>query len=249
MDKPNKIIKYDNTFNKTSLSLLTKVESDILISVLSKMGSEKNANGCYVARFSFRDLRETSGATNMQHYRIKKVFDTLLETKVEFFNKNSYEKGNLFSHYAISEDNKEAEITLTKNMTDKLIPDAKEFTILNLNEYIALPTNYSKEMYRLLRQFRYSGKKVISKQDFINMLKPPKSYGEYDIVRKVVLPAIAENRVHFEDLSINIKSNGCLPEVIKITFKPHPKNESKLSQEDEDDLLEHIRANSNLSED
>lgn len=248
MDKPNKIIKYDNTFNKTSLSLLTKVESNILISVLSKMGSEKNDNGCYVARFSFRDLRETSGA-NIQHYRIKKVFDTLLETKVEFFNNHSYEKGNLFSHYAISEDKKEAEIILTKNMTDKLIPGDKEFTILNLNEYIALPTNYSKEMYRLLRQFRYSGKKVISKQDFINMLKPPKSYVEYDIVRKVVLPAIAENRIHFEDLSINIKTNGRLPEVIKITFKPHPKNESKLSQEDEDDLLEHIRANSNLSED
>lgn len=245
MDK-NKIVKYDNTFNKTTLSFLTKVESDILIAVLSNMGKEVSENGCYISTFVFKDIREIIDSKNIQLYRIKKVFDTLLETKVEFFTEKTYEKGNLFSHYTISEDEKEVEIVLTKHMTDKLLPNPKEFTILDVDEYVKLPTSYSKELYRILRQFRYSGVKLIAKSELIRMIKPPKSYNEYDTVRKILLPAIEENQIHFNNLKMNVKSNGTLPDVVKFTFKPHIK--SKVNQDELDseaELLAYVKANSN----
>lgn len=240
-----KVVKYDNTFNKTSLSLLTKVQSDILIAVLAQMGKESmDSEERYVASFTFKEIREMIGSKNLQLHRIKQVFDTLLDTKVEFFANDTYEKGNLFSHYSIS-NNGMAEIVLTKNLTEKLLTNTREYTILNINEYIELPNNYSKELYRLLRQFRHSGVKFIGKEDLIDMLKPPKSYSEYDFVRKVLLPAIEENKAYFENLTVNIGDKNFLPRKIEFKFTPHKKHESRESGEktqetEEEKLLKHI---------
>lgn len=250
MKEENRIVKYDNKFNKTSLSLLTKVESDVLLSVLSRMDKMSSEDDRYVAEFTFKEIREMTGAKHLKTSRIKNTFDTLLDTKVEFFTGNTYSKGNLFSHYSL-EDKTTAKIVLTKNMTKQLIPINKEYTILKLDEYINLPNTYSKEVYRLLRQFRHSGLTMISKDDLYNLLSPPKSYNEYDFIRKVILPAIEENEIHFEDLSVNITGNN-LPNVIKFIFKPHKRMkgkdysndvESELKKEDEEDLIEYIKRN------
>ena len=230
------IVKYDNTFNKTSLSLFTKVQADILLTVLSRMSEEVNKDGCCIAKFSFNEIRKMVNAKNLHTYRIKEAFDALLDTKVEFYTDSTYEKGNLFSHYIIT-NKKEAEIVLTKAMTNKIIPSllpkAKEYTILNLNEYVNLTSKYSKELYRLLRQFRYSGMKLISKKDLFEMLNPPKSHNEYDFVRKILLPAIEENKAYFENLAVNVGERNELSNLVRFTFKPH----KRTSKENQDDML------------
>ena len=238
------IVKYDNTFNKTSLSLLTKVQSDVLLTVLGSMGQDSNEDGCYVAHFTFKEIRGMIGSEHIQAKRIKQTFDTLLDTKVEFFTDDTYEKGNLFSHYSIT-GSSSAQIVLTKNMTNKLITNTKEYTILNLNEYIELQNSYSKELYRLLRQFRHSGQKFIGKDELINMLKPPKSYDEYDFVRKVLIPAIEENKAYFKNLTVNIGPQNSLPNTVKFFFKEHERIELFKTKEpkDEKEILSYIEAN------
>lgn len=247
----SKIVKYDNTFNKTSLSLLTKVQADVLLSVLAQMGKDSTEEDCYVATFTFKEVRQMIGAEHMQLYRIKQVFDTLLDTKVEFFTDDTYEKGNLFSHYSIT-GTKEARIVLTRNLTDKLITNSKEYTILNLNEYIELPNGYAKELYRILRQFRHSGMRLIAKEELINMMKPPKSYNEYDFVRKVLLPAIEENKAYFKNLTVNVGDKNNLPRTVRFMFMPQDKHESfqsKTEREVNADLLEYVKANANKKDD
>lgn len=250
MKEENRVVKYDNKFNKTSLSLLTKVESDVLLSVLSRMDKMSSEDDRYVAEFTFKEIREMTGSKHLKASRIKNTFDTLLDTKVEFFTGSTYNKGNLFSHYSL-EDKSTAKIVLTKNMTKQLIPIAKEYTILKLDEYINLPNNYSKEVYRLLRQFRHSGVALISKKDLYRILNPPKSYNEYDFIRKVLLPSIEYNKEYFQDLTINLNGNR-LPNVIKFIFKPHERMKSKdysnvaengESKSDEEDLIEYIKRN------
>lgn len=241
MSKKN-IIKYDNTFNKTSLSLLTKVQSDTLLSVLANMGKESNEEDCYVAVFTFKEIRQMIGAENMQLYRIKKVFDTLLDTKVEFFSDDVYEKGNLFSHYSIT-GKKQAKIVLTKSMTNKLITNSSQYTILNLNEYIELPNSYAKELYRILRQFRHSGYRVISKTELIDILKPPKSYNEYNFIRKVLLPAIEENKAYFKNLSVNLKDSSTLPNTVHFKFDKEEKTDKVDKGKKESELLDYVNAN------
>lgn len=221
------IIKYDNSFNKTSLSLLTKVQSDILMSVLSAIRPKKDESDIiYYAEFSFSELRELVNSPNMHASRIKEVFDDLLNTQVEIFNDDKYIKANLFSHYELTSKN-EAKIILSREMSNKLITKREEYTIIELDEYLELPSNYSKELYRLLRQFRHTGLLFIRRDDFRNVLKPPKSYNEYDFIRKVINPAIKANEVYFNRLKMPLQEPNTLPDVIRIQFEPHKKMKVK----------------------
>jgi|GEM_PF-3845857 len=251
--KNNKnIVKYDNSFNRTSLTLFTKVQSDVLISVLSHMHkSSSKYNNKYATVFSFSEIREMTGSKNLHTSKIKKALDALLDTKVEYYKDGSFTKANLFSHYKVNEDGK-AEIVLTDYMSEKLTLNSSEYTILALDEYVKLPNNYSKELYRILRQFKHSGVRIIAKQELIRMMNPPKSYNEYDFVRKVLFPAIEENKAFFEGLSVNVKGKNVLPDKVEFKFKAHKKNNTydkyknkKYKENDmEDELLAHIRKHS-----
>lgn len=240
--KNNSIVKYDNSFNKTSLSLLTKVQSDILMAVLQRMGKEvkknENGNDCYVASYSFNEIRNMTNNLSLKSKRIKEMFDELLDTKVEIFEGDRYTKANLFSHYTLT-GKSVAEITLSSELTKKLIIDNSEYTILNIDEYVELPNTYSKELYRILRQFRHSGIRIITKLELLQVLSPPKSYNEYNIIRKVILPALENNKTHFQNLSVNIEGNE-IPNVVKFTFTPHKRIKAKQISElnKENDILQ-----------
>lgn len=247
-----KIVKYDNSFNKTSLNVLTEVQSDILMAVLNRMGKEVrkdiHGNDCYVAKYEFNEIRDMIDSKFIQAKRIKKVFDDLLDTKVEFHADGVYTKANLFSHYSLT-DKSTAEIVLSSELTKKLITGKERYTILVLDEYVGLKNKYSKELYRLLRQFRHTGMLIIKKEDLIKALNPPKSYDEYNFIKKVLEPAIKNNDQYFNNLKIiNITGVGSkLPNVCKLAFVKHEKRDLKKAfagkSEEEVELLKYIMEN------
>lgn len=245
--KEVKIVRYDNSFNKTSLNVLTEVQSDILMAVLERMGNkmskDSDGNDCYLAKYEFKEIREMIDSKNMHAYKIKKVFDALLDTKVEFFEDGKYTKGNLFSHYTLT-GKSTVEIVISNQLTKKLIVSKERYTILELDEYVSLRNKHSKELYRLLRQFRHSGILIIKKEDLMKFLKKPQTYDEYKYVKRVIERAIKDNSEFFEDLKlINMEGNR-LPEVCKFTFKPHERQDlEKLfsgKSDEEIELLKYI---------
>lgn len=250
-----KLVIYDNSFNKTSLSILTEIQSDILMAVLEKMGEkfELNEKGekCYVARYKFKEIRDMIDSQHMQAQKIKKALKILTETEVKMYENGEYLKSKLFSDCFLI-DRSTVEIVLSSKLTSKLFVRKKEYTILQIEEYINLKTRYSKELYRFLRQFRHSGYFLIKKEDLIESLRPPKSYNEYDFIRKALLPAIEENKKYFKNLKIiNMEKNGnAFPRVCKFTFEKHKKVEKtsnktsyKGKTKEEIELLEYIMEN------
>lgn len=251
----NKIVKYDNSFNKTSLSVLTEVQSDILMSVLERMGNkiskDIHGNNCYVARYKFKEIREMINSKNMHAHRVKKVFDDLLNTKVEMYEDGIYTKANLFSSYSLT-DRSTAEITLSSQLTQKMITGKTKYTILELDEYVKLKNKYSKELYRLLRQFRHTGLLRISKENLKKTLSVPRTYDEYEFIRKIVRPAIVDNDKYFNKLKIrNLEGKGnSLPETCDFVFVKHErmyknpiskaKNKNEYATEEDSELLEYI---------
>ena len=218
------------------------------MAVIGDMAPKINEKGLsYTAEYDFSELREMINAPNIHTSRIKKALDEILKTQIEIFDNKQYFKANVFSSYLITADGK-AGITLSKELGDKLIVQKKEFTILELDEYLNLPNNYSKEIYRLLRQFRHTGILYINNEDFKSLLRPPKSYNEYDFIRKVINPAIEANQVHFENLSMPLENLNSLPDVIIIKFTPKKKvtaklkfNENKKSSNEDTELLKYIQ--------
>lgn len=223
MSNKKNIVMYDNTFNKTSLTLFTKVQTNVLFAVLSYMCEDapKNA-GEYKAVFDFKDIRARAGDKNLHTSRIKVALDKLLKTQIAYYKDGKFTKANVFSYYEVNDDGR-AEIVLTHYMGEKLNLKATEYTILELEDYVDFQNIYSKELYRLLMQFKYTGFLSIKKEDFLRIINPPKSYNEYDIIRKVLLPAIQDNKEHFANLRINIEDNKSLPNVVQLVFSKHGK--------------------------
>lgn len=228
-DKEN-IIVYDNTFNKTSLTIFTKIQINVLFAVLSYMrdNAPKNANE-YKAVFDFNKIRERSGNKNLHTSRIKSALDKLLKTQIEYYRDGEFTVANVFSHYKVNDDGK-VEIGLTPYMGEKLNLKSHGYTILNLDDFVMIENAYAKDLYRLLRQFKHTGLLSMRKKDFLKFFNPPKSYNEYDIIRKILMPAIEDNKKYFENLKVNIEDNKVLPEVLCFTFKKHEKKLKEMSE-------------------
>lgn len=248
LKKEQEIISYDNTFNKTNLNLFTQAQTNVLMAVLSKMGKDKDEEGRFVAEYEFKDIRRMTEMKELYASRLESTVKKLINTKVQFFKDGAYYSGNLFFNYFMSGKGV-VKITLSSDMTEKLILNNNGYTILDLNEYVQLRNKYAKELYRLLRQFRHTGSLVIKKEDFLNIISPPKAYNEYDTIRETILPAIEANKKYFESLKmINFTKNGNgLPNVLKFTFKKHKKENLKKTFEgkspEEIELLEYIMEN------
>lgn len=233
LKKYKEIVTYDNTFNKTNLTFLTHAQSHVLMAVLSKMGKEIDEEGRFVAEYEFKEIRRMTGMKELYASRLKKVLKDLIDTKVEFFEDGKSYSGTLFESCEATSKNS-VKVTLSIDMTKKLLLNKNGYTILELNEYMELKSKYAKELYRLLRQFRHTGNLMIRKDDFLKMLLPPKTYDEYEFIRKILMSAIEENKKHFKSLRMtNFTKNGNgLPNTCIFSFEKHERESVKKISED-----------------
>ncbi|WP_150853434.1 replication initiation protein, partial [Staphylococcus aureus] len=110
------------------------------------------------------------------------------------------------------------------------------FTKFELKEMTRLKSTYSKNMFRLLKQYKHTGYLKIHIDDFKNRLDIPKSYRMTDINKNVFKPIIIELGSIFNNLTINkIKAKkGRKIEWIEFTFdaekRIHNKRQPQMSK-------------------
>lgn len=88
-----------------------------------------------------------------------------------------------------------------------------------LEESLSLKSQYSKILYRQLRQWRFSGRLYISKEKLFFILNPPKAYTASQINQFILKPALVDLIHYFPDLKMTInKSSGRGRPVKSYTF-------------------------------
>lgn len=122
MQSTNNQIKYDSTFNKTSLGAFTNNELNVLMIILSLITKENMNKHCYEIEISFSELRKMLDSPNLHTSRIIKIYDSLSNIKCDFYNEHGIvTKDTLFSEYKLSSNKKIITITLSKSLSDKFI--------------------------------------------------------------------------------------------------------------------------------
>lgn len=105
------------------------------------------------------------------------------------------------------------------------------FTRFELAEFMSLSGKYTKNLYRLLKQYRQTGWLQMEWQDFQERLHIPSDYEMCDIDKRILKPALRElseprnlfnqDRVIFENLKYTkIKKGGNKVTAIRFDFKP-----------------------------
>lgn len=275
----NEIVKYHNDFNKIQLPSFNEIEQNLLCFLLTKI-KEKQKNEMItlypkdLRGFSEKNLsnREVTEILNSFENKFFKADFTII-LKDEVRNLIGKMRVNLFNYFVIWKEWRDKynmelgildaweefthiEIQVNEHFEYLVNQLTANFTAFELTEFIALSGKYTKTLYRLLKQYRATGKVYFKWEEFCRIMDIPENYRQSEVDKKILNPAIKElskertlfdqKRTPFENLSytkIKGKGRGQGGPVIGIEFTFMPQiSENKQQKiqvlEEEKQILE-----------
>lgn len=187
------IVKYNNQFNQVALRNFSSQELDLLISISSKVREK----GTEIIEFSFFELKKyinlKSKHSNVEFMKnIINVNRKLLALNFTFINGNVIEQFTLFNKFKVDGDTQILYVSVNEEFFFLLNQLTSNFTRFELKEFVTLKSSYTKEFYRRMKQFKYTGVWIVSIEEFKNFLDIPQNYKIDTIDKKVFKPIMNE---------------------------------------------------------
>ncbi|HEH2948833.1 TPA: RepB family plasmid replication initiator protein [Staphylococcus aureus] len=233
-------VVYKNEMNLVPLRRFTATEINLFFAMCNKL-KEQDTN---TLRLSFDELKKLSNYSpetrNINRFAndLDNVYKKMLNLTIRYEDDDVIERFVLFNHYRIHKREQYLEISTSSNLKHILNSITNNFTKFELKEMTRLKSTYSKNMFRLLKQYKHTGYLKTHIDDFKNRLDIPKSYRMTDINKNVFKPIIIELGSIFNNLTINkIKAKkGRKIEWIEFTFdaekRIHNKRQPQMSKID-----------------
>ena len=222
-------VVYQNEMNLVPLRKFTSTEIDIFFSLCNKL-KEQDIKELAIP---FDELRHLS---NYYHRSLKRfvkdlehVYDKMLTLTYTQRSGLSFKKFVLFTGYEVDANEQELIVSINPKLKHVLNEITADFTKFELKEMTHLKSTYSKNMFRLLKQYKHTGYFKIQIEDFRERLDIPNSYRMTHINQKVLAPIIKELGFIFNNLHINkIKAKkGRKIEWLEFTFDAEKRIHSK----------------------
>lgn len=221
--KMNEIVKYDNYMNSLKFTGFTSTDFNFLMLLCSKLRDKDTIE----ITISFEELRLKTGYT--QHpvkqfvSDLKRMNEKLMKITCNLRTEAKIIMFVLFPTFEIDLNNQTLTVCVNEKFKFILNEIIKNFTRFDLTEFVKLESKYSKSLYRLLKQFKSTGKLDIKLNDFRNKMDIPISYTNRDVMSKVINPSIKELQNYFTDLQCTVKyahKRGKPVEGYIFSFKP-----------------------------
>ena len=253
-DKMAKLpVYYDNKMNLLAFKNLDKVEANLFFSIVARFndkGAEKlKLNFSEIAEFISDNKYTSKELSKLINDGVGKVVQSAIKwemtpTKTAYF--------TLFNEFLVDDENKTLEASINSRFLFMLnnFKDGN-FTMLELAEFSSLKSKYTQTLYRLLKQFRFTGFRSIKWAEFIEIMDIPTSYRARDIDKQILKPAIAEltqeadifnqNNPIFKKLIYKkIRGTGRGRPVEKIEFYFMPETNEPKEQKKNEKALQYI---------
>ena len=187
--------------------------------------------------FDFTDIRQAIKHPVTSNDRFIKELKGMNEKMLSISCKLDSEKETLsfmlFSTFNINKEDNILTVAVNKKFAFILNELVEKFTRFELAEFIGLNSKYSKNLYRLLKQYRTTGKYVSdSVEEFKEILDSPKSYKPKEFKSFVLDVAVKElkDKKVFSNLICEPdrkKTRGRAVKGYIFTFDPEPKEPKK----------------------
>lgn len=210
----------------------TKEEMNFFFAIIAKIRDE----GTREIVFDKYDLAELAQYSINENKRYEETIESLVKNvaKIYYIEKtsNSIELMNLFSRFKATWSNDLSEMDLVVKVTDEfdyvINRLDSEFTTYELAEFTQIRSTYAKTLYRLLKQWRTTGKKEFKINEFKRLLDTPDYYKPSHINKNILTPAKKELPKFFPNLNVKtIKSNKRGTPVIAYEFTWTPEKTGK----------------------
>ena len=214
------MIKYHNDMNLVAFKDFNQRELNIFFSICSLL----KERGEEPVTFSFNDIKSIININipnnNVFESLLVSTYDKLLQLQLGYHNEQKIVRFSLFTGYVVDKEKKEVTINVNHDYSYILNELSKNFTIFELQEFNSLASSYSKNMFRLLKQYKSTGFYTVSVDEFRRLLDIPESYTMKKIGAKILSLVLKELSPYFRDLNINKIKEGRSIKVLEFTFKP-----------------------------
>lgn len=195
------IVKYGNVINSLNFSSFSQVEMNLFFALCGKT----NDQGSNYIEIDYSELRKITHfrgrSTTMLADYLDKMYTKLSQITGRFRSGNTRTQFILFITWENNPDKEKLGIKVHPDYVYLLNNLQKEFTKFGLEEFVSLDSKYSKTLYRMLKQFKSTGKMVINDvEDFREKIGCPASYKNGVFMRDVVTPAVEELKAVFKNL-------------------------------------------------
>ena len=228
----NEIVKYHNNFNSVALKNFNGVEIDLLMAICSKLKNEDINE----IKLEFSDLRRMINSKHRGELRfiqnLEQMYKKLLNLSIRIETEDKITNFILFTKYEILKKQKIIIIKINEEFKFLLNKLINNFTRFELNEFISLKSNYSKEIYRRLKQFKNTGIWKIKMNNFRELLNIPEKYRMSEIDKKVLKISMEELNKYFNNFKIIKIKKGRKIEFLEFKFVPEKKYNEKVESSD-----------------
>ena len=233
----NEIVKYHNNFNSVALKNFNGVEIDLLMAICSKLKNEDINE----IKLEFSDLRRMINSKHRGELRfiqnLEQMYKKLLNLSIRIETEDKITNFILFTKYEILKKQKIIIIKINEEFKFLLNKLINNFTRFELNEFISLKSNYSKEIYRRLKQFKHTGIWKIKMNNFRELLNIPEKYRMSEIDKKVLKISMEELNKYFNNFKIIKIKKGRKIEFLEFKFVPEKKYNEKVESSDRELLF------------
>ncbi|EAH8527886.1 RepB family plasmid replication initiator protein [Campylobacter coli] len=248
----SEIVKYNNDFNLLPMPELKAIQMDMFMAIIS-LTKDKKENTPFLKKFFNPDKRKIIipqkkfielcrlNDSKMDYKEIFFAIDDCLKKLCNFLISYQKDERTIYNFVCFEEANiiaDEVHITLQSRFYDMIINKKFGFTAFELAEFAELSGKYTKTLYRLLKQFRTTGKAYFEWEEFCRIMDIPENYRQIDIDQRILKPAIKElskERNLFDQIRVPFKNlayekekqkgtRGRGGKVIGITFTFKPEN-------------------------
>lgn len=215
----NEIVKYNNDMNSVTFGNFKEKELDLFFSICFKIKEQ----GLKEIELSYDDLKSLSEYTSRDLKRLTKdlenVYDKMLQLNITIrYSELSFSKFSLFSGYTVSAEKRTVVISVSDKfeyILNKLIGNYTQFELM---EFISLKSTYSKNMFKLLKQWENTKEIEFKIEEFRNMLAIPTNYRISEIDKRVLAPIMKELPAYFHNLKLTKSKSGQKVTSLKFTW-------------------------------
>ena len=216
------IVKYNNKMNRVSFAGFNDKELNIFFSLCQQMKETK----LRIATFSFEELRKLSGYKNRSidrfYNELDKVYKKMIQLNLKYEDDKKLIRFVLFSKYEIDKIEQTVTIKTSEDFEYILNNLVGNFTLFELQEFVSLSSLYSKNLFKLLKQWESIKEIKFEIEEFKYLLTIPKTYRSSEIDKKVLSPIMKELPKYFYNFKIEKIKEGRKITNIKFSWQAEP---------------------------
>lgn len=213
----NDIVKYHNQMNEVNFNGYTEKELNMFFSLVF-LAKDKGLTKLIIP---FSELKELADGDKNRDRFIKNLLNInkkLVKLNHQIEINNVIHIFSLFNTFSIDKENNELVVQVNEIFSYMLNDLIGNFTKFDLIEFVSLKSSYSKNTFKLLKQWESTNKKIYKVDEFRNALGVPKGYTSTNFNERVLKPIMEELPQYFPNLKLEKIKTGKKVTSLKFTW-------------------------------